>query len=258
MRTHGYIGIILIILAQINIFLKIQPFASWYIPIIWYGYILLVDSLVFKIKGKSLIINQPKKFLLILLISIPIWSIYELYNLFTQNWYYNEYYTLIIHLVDYTTILPAIIETMSLFIALGWFKGLKCRGISASKAQLILLISSGIIIAILPLIYSYLFFWGIWIGLFMIVDPINYLIGRDSLISDFKKKKLNRSVSLAAAALTCGFLWEFWNYWSLPKWFYNIPLVDFWHVFEMPLLGFLGYIPFAWSLFAMYNLFIKT
>jgi len=32
--------------------------------------------------------------------------------------------------------------------------------------------------------------------------------------------------------------------------------VDFLHVFEMPLLGYLGYLPFAWELFAIYHFVI--
>ena len=35
--------------------------------------------------------------------------------------------------------------------------------------------------------------------------------------------------------------WEMWNFYSLPKWTYVIPYVGFWKVFEMPLLGYLGY-----------------
>ncbi len=45
-----------------------------------------------------------------------------------------------------------------------------------------------------------------------------------------------------------------WNYWSYPKWKYEIPFVDFLHVFEMPLLGYTGYLPFALELFGLYHL----
>lgn len=49
----------------------------------------------------------------------------------------------------------------------------------------------------------------------------------------------------ALAALVCGFFWELWNYGSLAKWHYSIPYVDRFHVFEMPLLGYAGYLPFG-------------
>jgi len=41
--------------------------------------------------------------------------------------------------------------------------------------------------------------------------------------------------------LFTGLWWEIWNYYSLPKWVYTIPYVGFWKIFEMPLLGYLGY-----------------
>ena len=60
-------------------------------------------------------------------------------------------------------------------------------------------------------------------------------------------------MSLALGALVCGFFWEMWNYWSYPQWIYHTPGVEFLHVFEMPLLGYGGYIPFALELCALKN-----
>jgi hypothetical protein len=48
-----------------------------------------------------------------------------------------------------------------------------------------------------------------------------------------------------AAALVCGFFWEMWNWGSLARWEYSIPHVDRFRVFEMPLLGYAGYLPFG-------------
>ena len=44
-------------------------------------------------------------------------------------------------------------------------------------------------------------------------------------------------VALCLGALLCGFFWELWNYYSYPKWTYFTPGVDFWYIFEMPLVG---------------------
>jgi hypothetical protein len=53
--------------------------------------------------------------------------------------------------------------------------------------------------------------------------------------------------------LICGFFWEFWNFYSYPKWVYHVPYLGFLHVFEMPLLGYGGYLPFSLELFAIYQ-----
>ena len=54
-KWYGILGIVLILFTEVNFFLKIQPFANFYFPIVWFGYILLVDAVVYKIKGNSLI-----------------------------------------------------------------------------------------------------------------------------------------------------------------------------------------------------------
>ena len=47
-----------------------------------------------------------------------------------------------------------------------------------------------------------------------------------------------------------------WNSLSYPKWVYVVPWVDYLHVFEMPLLGYGGYLPFALELYALYHLVV--
>ena len=65
-------------------------------------------------------------------------------------------------------------------------------------------------------------------------------------------------VCLAVGCLVCGFFWEMWNVLSYLKWIYHVPFVGVLHVFEMPLLGYLGYIPFSWELFALYHLVVPS
>ena len=57
------------------------------------------------------------------------------------------------------------------------------------------------------------------------------------------------STSLMFATLFTGFFWEMKNYYSLPKWVYHVPYVGFWKVFEMPILGYLGYLLFGLIVF---------
>ena len=48
--------------------------------------------------------------------------------------------------------------------------------------------------------------------------------------------------------LTCGLLWEFWNYWAAAKWTYNLPflgVLEQYRYFEMPWIGLLGFLPFG-------------
>ena len=61
-----------------------------------------------------------------------------------------------------------------------------------------------------------------------------------------------RPVLLSAlAALLCGFWWELWNANSLVHWEYTIPYVHTFKVFEMPILGYSGYLPFGLTCLAI-------
>ena len=67
----GMAGAALIAFAVLNFYLRIEPFAEWYIPIIWYGYIFVTDSLVFRFSERSLITSKTREFVFMLLLSVP-------------------------------------------------------------------------------------------------------------------------------------------------------------------------------------------
>ncbi len=96
----------------------------------------------------------------------------------------------------------------------------------------------------------------LWTGLIYLLDPINAAMGAPSLIRDWQAGRWQRSVALGAGGLLCGFLWEFWNYWAVAKWTYRLPFLgplEEVRYFEMPVLGLLGFIPFAGECWVMLN-----
>ena len=80
-----------------------------------------------------------------------------------------------------------------------------------------------------------------WIAPILVLEPVTYAAGFPSLLRQIEKGDWLLPVSIMAATTFNGVCWELWNFYSLPKWVYEIPDVDFWHVFEMPILGYLGY-----------------
>ena len=62
----------------------------------------------------------------------------------------------------------------------------------------------------------------------------------------------------ALAGLVCGFFWEMWNYGSLAHWEYSVPLVHRFEIFQMPLLGYSGYLPFGLECLAVARLLEAT
>ncbi len=252
----------MILFAEFNFFLKIEPFASWYFPIVWFGYIFVIDAIVYKIKNHSLISNKPRIFITLLLMSMAFWWLFEVINLAVKNWTYTEtsniYKLVIFGSLSFSTVLPAVFETLELLRAIRLFDNVKLKeSHRITKRFLHVMIWIGIISLVLFLLFPRYFFPLVWIAFFFLLDPINYLHNQPSIIEHLKDRKLAVPLSIFLAATICGFFWEFWNYWAAVKWFYTIPLVDFFRIFEMPILGYFGYGPFGFSLFSMYN-FFKT
>ena len=98
----------------------------------------------------------------------------------------------------------------------------------------------------------------VWVGFAFLIEPILYLRGGNSLLRDIEKGEPCRLLTLLTAGLVCGLLWELWNFWAQAKWIYTVPFFEEGKLFEMPLLGFLGFPPFAVSAYAMYRIILMA
>ena len=85
------------------------------------------------------------------------------------------------------------------------------------------------------------------------LEPINYRWGGKSILRDWEKGSLRKFYLLLTAGCICGFLWEFWNFWATTKWIYTVPFFEELKLFEMPVLGFFGFPPFAVECYVIYN-----
>lgn len=114
----------------------------------------------------------------------------------------------------------------------------------------------GIAMLLVPLLVSKelasTMFGLVWMGVVFLLDPIHYLKGRNSVIGQLSQGNGQQLISLLLAGFLCGILWEFWNYWAAAKWTYSIPISFAGpKIFEMPLLGYLGFLPFAVECFVL-------
>ena len=268
-RLYGLFGIFMVLFVELNYFLKIEPFAKWYFPIVWFGYIFVIDSINKKLKGKSLISDRLNVFFLMLVISAVVWWTFEIYNLRIGNWFYEFSGwaglapNVIKKTLSFATVIPAIFETYSLIRNVHLFDNIRFRRKhKITKTLINAMFILGVLCFVLPLIWPRYFFPLIWLAFFFLLDPLNYIHKQPSIIKHLKDRKLVVPLSILLAGIVCGFLWEFWNYWSVAKWTYDVPFVGFFKIFEMPVLGYLGYFPFALEIYAMYyylqSLFFKT
>ena len=85
----------------------------------------------------------------------------------------------------------------------------------------------------------------LWVSPLLIVIGLQMLRGEAGVFEEVGRGDWSRVVTVALAALICGFFWEMWNIFSEAKWVYQIPYVHVVKIFEMPVLGFAGYLPFG-------------
>jgi hypothetical protein len=263
-RRYGVLGLLMVLFAQLNFILHIQPFAQWYFPLIWFGYIFLIDAVVFSLSGESLISSRPRLFLILLCLSAVVWWVFEAIGFVIGNWYYTGtegfgswVEKILFGTISFSTIIPAVFETSILLKTVHIFDSVEFeKQHRITKNLLYSMMFLGVLSFTMPLLYPQLFYPLIWASFFLILDPINYMNKRPSIISHLKDRKLAVPLSVFFGATLTGFLWEFWNFWAIPQWHYAIPYVDFLRIFEMPLLGYLGYGPFGLELFAMYHFFM--
>jgi len=89
MTRHSIIGgLLLMIASQAATLLRIEPFWSWNTPIAWTGFILFADGVVFRARGNSWIRSAPTEFIGLAIASIPLWLVFEFFNLYLDNWNY--------------------------------------------------------------------------------------------------------------------------------------------------------------------------
>ncbi len=257
-NLHGIAGLILLLISQVLLLRNVEPVASWFYYCAWWPYILIVDSIIYKIKQNSLIMNRRGEFYLMLFWSIVIWTFFESVNLILQNWYYiNVVPVLPIrwlgYAVAYATVLPGIFETTELLEAAGLFKKSRVKPLAVNQGWLTALFALGFICLLGVLLYPRYCFPLIWGSLIFLLEPINYLKGGKSLLKDWEQGTARKFYLLLTAGLISGILWEFWNFWARTKWIYTVPFFEELKLFEMPLAGFLGFPPFAVECYVMYN-----
>jgi hypothetical protein len=282
-----WLGLAIMLVSETMTLVQVEPFWSWNTPIAWTGFIVFADGIVYRRRGDSWMRSAPREFTALALVSIPLWVVFEGFNLVIDNWYYsglpeNFWLRQFGYAWSFATIWPAIFEGADLVGALRHgsnrsgqsgrsgrpggsgrshpsaiepdaanlpdLPGLRgLAGISIAVGALML--AAPFIVS--PAIARYLAA-PVFLGFVFLLDPINAGLGGESLWSDWRAGRHHRLANLAVSGVLCGVLWEFWNFWSRAKWHYTVPIMERWKIFEMPLPGYFGFPAFALECFTMY------
>lgn len=222
---------------------------------LWLGYIAVVSALTVQRTGSSSMTRTPLRFAMLFPLSALFWWFFEYLNRFVVNWHYVgiadfgplEY--AFFATIAFSTVLPAVASTAEW---LGTFppfhrafdRWLPIRIAHARALAFLLLVVTALSLAGLGAFREYLYPL-VWISPGLVIIALQVLAGRTTVLTPLVQGDWHGIATWSAAALICGFFWEMWNSGSLARWQYSIPYVDAFRLFEMPLLGYAGYLPFG-------------
>ena len=232
-------------------FARFQPHT--FTPL-WLAYIVAVNALAYRRTGRCMMTHRTGFFLALFPASAAFWWSFEYLNRFVQNWFYTgaAYGPLtyvVLATLSFSTVLPAVAGTrewllasdrICLPFAAAWPVAIS-RPKAAARAVLAISGAGLAGIGIAP----NLLFPLLWVSPLLIVVSLQVLWSERHILRHLSTGDWRTVVSAALAALVCGFFWEMWNFYSLARWEYAVPLVHRYPLFEMPVLGYAGYLPFG-------------
>src|SRR5262249_29988795 len=86
--AHGWLGFVALGGAEWLLFHHVEPVWTFFTPIAWSAYILIADAVTFAVTGRSRLNDAPLTMLKMAALSIPLWLIFEAYNVRLENWEY--------------------------------------------------------------------------------------------------------------------------------------------------------------------------
>lgn len=271
LRWYGPLAVLVFVVSTVLMFLEVEPFYARYYNFAWYSYIVFADALIYRWRGRSLLSNRFGEFVLLLPVSFLIWEMFEGFDLRLNNWYYVRtihgvtepvawsWWNAPLYFIAYATVLPGEFQTLAL-VRIATERHCKSLCRAAVRPWRMTQRKSTVFQAIgwtciaLPMIWPRVFFPLIWLSMFFIIDSWNFRAGRPSLLRQLSEGRAALFCQILIAGMICGFLWELWNFWAGAKWVYTVPWpLNVMKVFEMPVLGFFGFPPFALECYALYH-----
>lgn len=188
-------------------------------------------------------------------LSTTAWLFFEVFNFRLSNWSYIGVprpapvrwtgYAL-----SFATVMPGVLFLASLFNPRELPRPPRAEPASLPTVPLA---AAGGAMLLLPLIWPRYFFPLVWGGVFFLLEPYVASRGGRSLLGDWRARRFVLTKALLLSGLLCGLFWEACNWGAGAKWLYDVPFVGDLKIFEMPVLGFFGFPPFALELFVVYE-----
>ena len=208
---------------------------------------------------------RPNRFVVAWVTSIPVWCFFDWVNFrFMHAWVYHGLpesagQRYVGYFIAFAAISPGMFMAAQGLQYLG-LRRVRTRGVWLGMPVQVGCVVLGVFCVGYPMVVREpVGSVTLWVSLMFLLDPINHWLGAPSLIGDWRAGRWGRTLSLMGGGAVCGVCWEFWNYWAVAKWTYDLSFLGWlegYRYFEMPWVGFLGFLPFAIECWAGLNLII--
>lgn len=243
-----------------------QAWQSHTFPLLWFGYIVVINALTFSRTGRCMLVNRRKFSLKLFVLSAGFWWIFEYLNQFVYNWHYvgmidsHRGLTIMWMTLAFSTVLPAVLGTYEYLASFTQlkkpFENWHALPMVDSPRTGWLMLSLGSLGLLMIGRWPAVLFPFLWIGPLLLMLGILILRRELTVLMPLAKGNWSSVVLSSLAALICGGFWEMWNAYSLVHWEYSIPYVHTFKIGEMPILGYAGYLPFGLECLAVADFFL--
>ena len=247
MRTQLAIGTLLTAVGAADLAGLVPALADYAYPIVWWGVLLLVDAWNSAHRGLSLWrANKVRFFAITLPVSVIVWLLFEALNLPAPQWRYRTelpgiWRKVLLGFLSFSTVIPIMVES---WWVVGGHQCVPAGLLTAFRKHKGLAFTLAALAAVIPFVNDVFWFnQGIWLIPALVLLPL-------VAIEHCPAPHFLRA--MATSGLLAGLAWEGLNYRSRSHWEYLI-LPEVPHLFYMPLPGYLGFIPFAFSMLAVYQ-----
>jgi hypothetical protein len=227
----------------------IDPIRGYWYDLVWIGYILAADAVVWARAGRSLLHGGGWRMAGLFALSAPFWWAFEIANWRLENWkyvgtsIYGGQAHVLLKTLSFVFVLPALASSRDLLRSFVRFPHPPAVPLPPRTAPA--LVAFGLLCVPLLYLFPNQAFPLVWVAPVFVLDGIADLRGKTSVLGLVWAGRAGPVLLLAAAGLGTGVLWELWNWGAVPHWDYHIRYLSFLPVFEMPVVGYLGYPPFA-------------
>lgn len=226
----------------------VRTLANYTYPIVWWIVLPAVDWWNYRRSGLSMWRGNGFHFLgIVLPASTIVWLFFELLNLPAPQWRYGGdiggmWPKVLFGFVAFATVIPIMVE--SWWLVAGRRQCLPAEWLKFCREHARALLVLAVVFAAIPFFNDVFWFnQGMWLIPALVLLPF-------TPVEECGVRPFGRAIVLSG--LLAGLAWESINYPARTHWEYLI-LPDWPHLFHMPVLGYLGFIPFALSMLAVYQ-----